>query len=155
MTTIAHLPKAVLTDIALFLVTPAYRLCAWMTDHVYQIALSGNPRALKMIETDPENIDWTILSANPCAIPLLEKNLERVNWHWLCINHNAIHLLENNLDRVDWNMLSSNPSAISLLEKNLDKVDFKFFSRNKKSNHKYYVYNSCAISSNKNRLCYI
>ena len=58
MTTIAYLPEAILTEISLFLVTPAYRLCDWMTDHVYQIALSGNPRAMEIIEIDPENIDW-------------------------------------------------------------------------------------------------
>ena len=68
----------------------------------------------------PAVLDATELSSNPKALDLIESNLDKVNWDKLSGNPSAIHILEQNLDKVNWDYLSGNPSAIHILEKNLE-----------------------------------
>ena len=46
-----------------------------------------------------KKIDWDYLSSNPKAIFLLEQNPDKINWMRLSSNPNAIHLLEKNYDK--------------------------------------------------------
>jgi hypothetical protein len=82
-----------------------------------------------------EKLDWSMLSANPKAIYLLEKNPDKIDWSELSRNKNAIHLLEKNLDKIDWSKLSENPKAIHLLELNQDKIIWSSLSKNKNAIH--------------------
>ena len=88
----------------------------------------------RLTEEQIKLLDWTELSRNdnPRAIELLESNLNKVDWDTLSANTAAIHLLEANLDKVNWAMLSANTAAIHLLEANLDKINWaakvRFFS---------------------------
>ena len=54
------------------------------------------------------------LSNNKNAIRLLEQNLENIDWTYLSKNENAINLLEKNKDKINWNELSANPSIFEL-----------------------------------------
>ena len=64
-----------------------------------------------------ERIDWDYLSMNPNtdAFRLLEQNPDKINWNLLSSNPNAIKLLEQNPDKIDWTYLSANPNALHLL----------------------------------------
>ena len=46
------------------------------------------------------------------AIRLLEANPDKINWMYLSGNLNAIHLLESNPDKIDWRHLSLNLNAL-------------------------------------------
>ena len=39
---------------------------------------------MKLLEKNPNKIDWSNLSRNPNAMHLLEKNLDKINqwWYW-------------------------------------------------------------------------
>ena len=41
---------------------------------------------MKLLEKNPNKINWKYLSKNPNAMHLLEKNLDKINWGWLSIN---------------------------------------------------------------------
>ena len=67
---------------------------------------------------DPDKIGWHFVSSNPRAIRILEKNPDRIVWqYYLSRNENAIHLLEKNVDKIDWHALIQNKGANFLLEK--------------------------------------
>ena len=97
--------------------------------------LSGNPKAIELLEANPDKINWDYLSRNPEAIKLLEANPDKNNWDWLSTNPKAIHLLEANPDKINWNYLSTNPKAIHLLEANPDKIYWDFLSKNPEAVH--------------------
>ena len=69
---------------------------------------------MKLLEENPDNIDWYYLSFNINAIEILEKNQHKIDWYLLSKNKNAIHLLEENQDKIDWYILSANPSIFQL-----------------------------------------
>ena len=69
-------------------------------------------------------------SFSPNSIKLLEKNPDKINWDNLSENENAIHLLERNPDKINWRNLSTNPNAIELLKENPDKINWYHISRN-------------------------
>ena len=58
-----------------------------------------------------------MLSVKPEAIHLinkvLEKNPDKIDWEMLSGNPGAIHLLEKNPDKIDWEMLSVNPAIFT------------------------------------------
>ena len=60
-----------------------------------------------------------MLSSNPKAIHLLEQNPDKISWDCLSFNPNTIHLLEQNPHKIDWDMLALNstPAAIHLISK--------------------------------------
>jgi ribosomal protein L24E len=75
-----------------------------------------------------ERINWAYLSMNPNAdaFRLLEQNPDNINWTCLSGNPNAIHLLEKNPDKIDWTYLSANPNADALrLLAHLDYIEMK------------------------------
>ncbi len=92
--------------------------------------LSSNPKAIHLLEQNPDKISWFHLSINPEAIHLLEQNPDKIMWSWLTFNPKAIHLLEQNPDKIDWRGLSGNPAAIHLLEQNPDKINWSWLSQN-------------------------
>ena len=55
-------------------------------DKINWIHLSENPKAIQLLEKNPNKIKWTNLSLNPNAIPLLEKNPEQIDWWYLSSN---------------------------------------------------------------------
>jgi hypothetical protein len=88
--------------------------------------LSTNPKAIHLLEQNPEKIDWCQLSLNVNAISLLEQNPDKIHWEHLSRNPNAIALLEQNVDKIDWFLLSFNPKAIHLIKDNLyDKIIYR------------------------------
>ncbi len=100
--------------------------------------LSNNPKAIKLLKENPENIDWSWLSSNTSkkAIQLLRENPENIDWYWASQNPKAIELIEENLDKVDWRQLSKNPKAIHLFEidnTNIIEVDWCYMSANPKA----------------------
>lgn len=99
--------------------------------------LCYNPNAVHILEQHLDKInwlDWFNLCANPNACRIIEKNIANVNmsgmWKVLSGNPNAVHILENNLDKVHWSELSRNPNAVHLLEKNPDKIDWSMLCAN-------------------------
>ena len=48
--------------------------------------MSFNPNAMKLLEENPDNIDWINLSRNSNAIHLLEKNKEKIYWEHFSSN---------------------------------------------------------------------
>ena len=99
-----------------------YKLFDWIPGIISYSSFSANPRAIQILEEEPDSINWSQLSTNPAAIHLLEKNLDKINWALLSRNPAAIHLLEKNLDKIDWSELSGNPAAIHLLDKHPDDI---------------------------------
>ena len=90
-----------------------------------------NPKAIKLLENNPNKINWDNLCLNPKAIELLEKNPNKINWNNLSANPNAIKLLEKKPHMINWDNLSSNPNAIKLLEKNQNMINWDYLSANK------------------------
>ena len=90
-----------------------------------------NPKAIKLLEKNPNKINWDNLCLNPNAIKLLEKNPNEINWNNLSANPNAIKLLEKKPPMINWDNLSSNPNAIKLLEKNQNMINWDYLSANK------------------------
>jgi hypothetical protein len=86
--------------------------------------------AIKLLEENPDKIDWDILSSNPYAISLLEKNKSQINYWYLSANRAAIHLIEERLKWANWICLSKNPNAIHILKRNQEKIDWCTFSEN-------------------------
>ena len=96
--------------------------------------LSANPKGLKLLKKNPENIDWDCLCCNTSkkAIKLLEHNKVEINWYWLSQNSSAINLILQHLDLVDWRQLCKNPHpvAVKLLEENSVEIDWSYISAN-------------------------
>ena len=105
--------------------------------------LIDNPMGMHLVEQRIEekcltSYLWSLLSGNSRAIPLLEKHPEKIDWNRLSGNENGIWLIQKYLDQkipkrdplkeiysqdfiksaeIDWYKLSKNPNAIPLLEK--------------------------------------
>jgi hypothetical protein len=98
-----------------------------------QLSANTNPKAIKLLEIKPEEIDWEQLSMNPSqeAIKLLQANTENINWDNLALNQSpeAIELLKANPDKINWYFLSSNPYAINFLIANKNNIDWVEFSK--------------------------
>ena len=77
------------------------------------LQLSKNSSAIKLLETNINDIDWYWLSGNPNAIELLKANPNKINWTELSNNPNAIELLKTNQDKINWYNLSKNPSIFT------------------------------------------
>jgi len=97
---------------------------------VYWDALSSNPNAIHLLESNQDKINWSNLSKNPSAIHLLKANQHKIDWSNLSKNPNAIDLLEANQDKIDWCNLSKNPNAIHILEANKEQIDWSKLSKN-------------------------
>jgi len=78
-----------------------------------QLCKNPHPIAVKLLEENYIEIDWSYMSANPSAIYLLEQYTYKIDWRWLCKNPNAGKLLANNIEtqyeKYDWQWLSENP----------------------------------------------
>ena len=87
-----------------------------------------NPKAIKLLENNPNKINWNNLSVNPNAIKLLKKNQNMINWEYLSANPNAIDLIKERIEyertltqkqyndlqsKIDWKYLSKNPSIFT------------------------------------------
>jgi hypothetical protein len=101
--------------------------------------LNLNPNAIKLLEENPNKIDWCRLSINSNAIHLLEKNTDKILYGLLCQNSNAINLLEANVNKLDEHMCwialndNTNQQATNLLLQNINKLDdyqLDYISRN-------------------------
>ena len=51
---------------------------------------------------------------NPKAIHLLEQNPDKISWGYLSGNPNGIHLLEKNQDKINCMEIASNPSIFEI-----------------------------------------
>ena len=114
----------------------------------YLTGLSSNPNAIKILEKNPDIIDYSRLSANPNAIKILNKILDKhpdnINYDNLFLNPNGSKLLRseykpteqlkikkicrsNDIEAIkklknpDWDELYSNPVAIDLIHKKVNK----------------------------------
>ena len=110
----------------------------------YLTGLSANPNAIKILEKNPDIIDYSRLSANPNAIKILDKNPDNINYDNLFLNPNGSKLLRSEykpteqlkikkicrsndieaikkLENPDWDELYSNPVAIDLIHKKVNK----------------------------------
>ena len=111
----------------------------------YLKGLSSNPNAIKLLEKNPNVIDYPRLSSNPNAIKLLEKtDTDYINYDNLFLNPNGSKLLHsgykpteqlkikkicrsNDIEKIkelknpDWDELYSNPVAIDLIHKKVSK----------------------------------
>ncbi len=57
---------------------------------------------------------------------LLEQNPDKIDWFYLSKNPSALRLLEQNPDKIDWQLLSANPNADALrLLAHLDYAEMK------------------------------
>ena len=106
----------------------------------YLKGLSSNPNAIKILENNPDIIDYSRLSANPNAIKILDKNPNYIDYDNLFLNPNGSKLLHSGykpteqlknkkicrsndieaikkLENPDWDELYSNPVAIDLIHK--------------------------------------
>ena len=114
----------------------------------YLTGLSSNPNAIKILEENPDIIDYARLSANPNAIKILNKILDKnpanINYDNLFLNPNGSKLFRSEykpteqlkikkicrsndieaikkLENPDWDELYSNPVAIDLIHKKVNK----------------------------------
>jgi hypothetical protein len=64
-----------------FIYKPEYKLLDWIDKNklTNKILLSGNIKAINLLEEYPEKINWDLLSFNPNAIKILEKNPDKIN----------------------------------------------------------------------------
>ena len=46
------------------------------------------PKAIELLQTNPDKISWNELCANPCkiAMRLIEENQDKINWYSLSLN---------------------------------------------------------------------
>jgi len=107
---------------------------AHLTKNTSDVALEIIKEDIKYIH-DPYSLSWLSENANPKALDLLEENPDKIVWPSLCKNPNprVLALLEKNPDKIDWTYLSANPIAIELLEKNPDKIDWRWLCKNPKA----------------------
>lgn len=109
-------------------------ILAHLTKNTSDAALEIIKEDIKYIN-DPYSLSWLSENANPKAVELLEENPDKIVWASLCKNPNpkALELLEKNPDKIDWTYLSANPIAIKLLEKNPEKIDWRWLCKNPKA----------------------
>ena len=110
----------------------------------YLKGLSSNQNAIKILENNPDIIDYSRLSANPNAIKLLNKKPDYIDNANLFLNPNGSKLLHsgynpteqlkikkicrsNDIEAIkklknpDWDELYSNPIVINLIHKKINK----------------------------------
>ena len=134
------------------------------------LCANTNPAAIRILEENPEKIDWSMLSANSAAIHLIEENPEKIDWSTLSANTApaAIHRLEqeirtNSHNNIRRDELSKNPGAIRILETYPDCIDW--FQINENSNpeamrlieahwHKHHYISWYMLSKNPNIFTY-
>ena len=105
--------------------------------------LSLNINAVKLLDENPNNIDWRNLpgNRNPYAIDLIKKYAidnkeleDNIDWNILSCNPNAIDLLETqikkDIDSISWYLLAENPEAIGILKKYREKIIWNVLSSN-------------------------
>ena len=105
--------------------------------------LSLNINAVKLLDENPNNIDWRNLpgNRNPYAIDLIKKYAidnkeleDNIDWEILSCNPNAIDLLETqikkDIDSISWYLLAENPEAIGILKKYREKIIWNVISSN-------------------------
>lgn len=109
-------------------------ILAHLTKNTSDIALEIIKEDIKYIN-DPYSLSWLSENANPKALELLEENPDKIVWASLCKNPNpkALELLEKNPEKIDWTYLSANPCAIKLLEENPEKIDLRWLCKNPKA----------------------
>jgi hypothetical protein len=120
----------------------------------YLKGLSSNPNAIKILEENPDIIDYFRLSANPNAIKLLNKNPDYIDNNNLFLNPNGSKLLNSGykpteqlkikkicrsndiqaikkLKNPNWDELYSNPIAIDLIYKKVNKETLSIVEKQK------------------------
>ena len=120
----------------------------------YLKGLSSNPNAIKILEKNPDIIDYFRLSANPNAIKLLNKNPDYIDNNNLFLNPNGSKLLNsgykpteqlkikkicrsNDIEAIkklknpNWDELYSNPVAIDLIYKKVNKETLSILEKQK------------------------
>ena len=97
---------------------------------LYYEFLSKNPKAIYLLKSNPDKINWSGLSLNinDKAIDLLMKNQDKINWNNLCSNTNPriLEILENNKNKIVWSTFSGNPLIFEIdyekISKNFEKL---------------------------------
>lgn len=124
----------------------------------YLKGLSSNPNAIKILESNPDIIDYFRLSANPNAIKILDKILDKnpyyIDNNNLFLNTNGSKLLNsgykpteqlknkkicrsNDIEAIkklknpDWDELYSNPVVIDLIHKKVNKETLSILEKQK------------------------
>ena len=144
-TPILNLPEELrekIVEIYEEILTPLLRY--WIPiDNLSWEKLSLNINAVKLLDENPNNIDWLNLSGNrnPYAIDLIKKYAidnkeleDKIDWNILSCNPNAIDLLETqikkDIDSISWYLLAENPEAIGILKKYSEKIIWNVLSSN-------------------------
>ena len=94
-----------------------YKLLDWVNKVIlnkFLEKLSMNPKAIHLLERNPDKINWYNLPENPNSINLLKQNPDKIEWLTLSINPNALDLLEQNPDKIEWDGLFSNSSIFEV-----------------------------------------
>jgi hypothetical protein len=82
------------------------------------LSANTHPEAIRMLEENPDEIEWMFLSGNPAARELLLANLDKIDWDEFCGNPAMIDVILARARNADgewalcWETLSSNPAAI-------------------------------------------
>ena len=63
---------------------------------------------MKLLEQNPDKIDWDLLSMNPNAMILLEQNQDKI--HWVCFSCN-ISIFEK---KINYQFLDERMSRVTL-----------------------------------------
>jgi hypothetical protein len=90
--------------------------------------LSSNPKAMQLIFMCPDKVDHSALSGNPNPLAMILLSVNgQIEGQKLCRNPYAIELITENLHKFQWwqiPFLSMNPAAAHLLAAHPDKIDW-------------------------------
>ncbi len=106
--------------------------------------LSNNPKALYLLESNPDRINFKELSKNrnDYAMEILSKHPDKIYYEYLSSNPNAISILKNNMDKIDFRNLSMNENALDLIMENQDKINWYLFCTNENENIIHFLNNN-------------
>lgn len=105
-------------------------------DEVAWMGLSWNSIAIKILEKNPDKIEWICAAENPKIGNLLEiktrnaydeiysdKPTKSGIWEHLSANPGIIDFISRNLQRVHWSSLQKNSAAVEIIKRTLARTD--------------------------------
>ncbi len=101
----------------------------------YRKSLNIDPSNVKILEENPQFINYRLLPLNEEAVHLFEKvaienpnKLANVGWTHMCKNKNALHILNRHAERINWEILihNKNIKGVLYLFTKYKKLDMKY-----------------------------
>ena len=111
------------------------------------ISNNTNPEAIRLLEANPQLIDWQNLSKNPSAVHILQLNIDKIHRFEFSENTATVHILKSRPGLINWIFLSRNPAAIELLQANPDKICWGYLSMNPAAIH--------LLKANPSKICWM